>query len=581
MNIRALMNAATLGHPERLRPMIFWTVIEYAFRGAPYGILLLAVWEFFKPLQDPSTPLNVNALIFISIGFFVSLVLLFVISRIAYNKVYYGSYDICADGRLTIGEHLRRLPMGFYNSRDPGQVGSYLINDYANIERLLSHILPQLFGAVAMPLVLLITLAFIDWKMAIATAIVIPLALPMIWITRKLIIFLGKKHQRVKIQATSRMIEYIQGIKHIKAFNLHGTKFDRLDRTLRELKSDSIKLEAGSGPSIILASFVLHGGITLIVLVGLTLLLSGNLSLPVYVMFLILGIRVYEPLIQVLIFMAELSYFELGVKRIEELRNTPVLTGKDNALKPGNHNIEFKDVTFRYHNTDVLKKVSVKIPRQSLTAIIGPSGSGKTTMTRLIARFWDVNKGSIHIGGRDIRSYDPDNLLALISIVFQDVYLFNDTIINNIRLGKKDATMKEVIEAARKARCHDFISELPEGYETVVGEGGSTLSGGEKQRISIARAILKDAPIVLLDEATASLDPENELYIQEAINDLVRNKTVVVIAHRLNTVAGADNIVVLDKGTVVEEGTHRTLLQDEGLYCRMWNEQRRTHGWKF
>jgi ATP-binding cassette subfamily B protein len=381
MNIRALMNAATLGHPERLRPMIFWTVVEYAFRGAPYGILLLAVWEFFKPLQDPGTPLNVNALIFISIGFFVSLVLLFAISRIAYNKVYYGSYDICADGRLTIGEHLRRLPMGFYNSRDPGQVGSYLINDYANIERLLSHILPQLFGAVAMPLVLLITLAFIDWKMAIATAIVIPLALPMIWITRKLIIFLGKKHQRVKIQATSRMIEYIQGIKHIKAFNLRGTKFNRLDRTLRELRSDSIKLEAGSGPSIILASFVLHGGITLIVLVGLTLLLSGNLSLPVYVMFLILGIRVYEPLIQVLIFMAELSYFELGVKRIEELRNTPVLTGKDIALKPGNHDIEFKNVTFRYHNTDVLKKVSVKIPRQSLTAIIGPSGSGKTTMS--------------------------------------------------------------------------------------------------------------------------------------------------------------------------------------------------------
>ena len=581
MNIKALMNAATLGHPKRLRSMIIWTVIEYAFRGAPYGILLLAIWIFFKPLQDPGTPLSVNALIFICIGFFVSLILLFFISRIAYNKVYYGSYDICADGRLTIGEHLRKLPMGFYNSRDPGQVGSYLINDYANVEQLLSHILPQLFGAIAMPSALLIMLAFIDWKMAIVTAVVIPLALPMAWITRKLVVSLGKKHQRVKIQATSRMIEYIQGIRHIKAFNLRGSKFDRLDRTFRELKSNSIKLEAVPGPSMILASFILHGGLTLIVLVGLTMLLSGNLSLPVYLMFLILGTRVYEPLIQVLIFAGELSYFELGVKRIEELRNTPVLTGKDNALKPGSHDIEFKNVSFRYHNTEVLKKVSVKIPQRSLTAIIGPSGSGKTTMTRLIARFWDVNEGSIHIGGRDIRSYDPDTVLALISIVFQDVYLFNDTIANNIRVGKKNATMKEIIEAAKKARCHDFISELPDGYKTVVGEGGSTLSGGEKQRVSIARAILKDAPIVLLDEATAFLDPENELYIQEAINDLVRSKTVVVIAHRLNTVAGADKIVVLDKGTVVEEGTHRTLLQDEGLYCRMWNEQRRTHGWKF
>ena len=303
MNIRALMNAATLGHPERLRPMIFWTVIEYAFRGAPYGILLLAVWEFFKPLQYPGTPLNVNALILICIGFFVSLVLLFVISRSGYNKVYYSSYDICADGRLTIGEHLRKLPMGFYNSRDPGQVGSYLINDYANIEHLLSHILPQIFGAVAMPLVLLIALAIIDWKMAIVTAMVIPLALPMVWISRKLIKFLGRKHQKVKIQATSRMIEYIQGIRHIKAFNLRGKKFDRLDRTFRKLRSDSIKLEAGSGPTMILSSFILHGGLTLIVLIGLTLLLSGNLGLPVYVMFLILGTRVYEPLIQALMFM--------------------------------------------------------------------------------------------------------------------------------------------------------------------------------------------------------------------------------------------------------------------------------------
>jgi ATP-binding cassette subfamily B protein len=229
----------------------------------------------------------------------------------------------------------------------------------------------------------------------------------------------------------------------------------------------------------------------------------------------------------------------------------------------------------------VLKKVSVTIPEGSFVALVGPSGSGKTTMTRLIARFWDVSNGTVMLGEHDIRTYDPDDVLTAVSMVFQDVYLFEDTVINNIRVGKTDATLEDVITAAKKARCHDFIQKLPKGYETVIGEGGSTLSGGEKQRISIARAILKDAPIVLLDEATASLDPENELYIQEAIDDLVKHKTVVVIAHRLNTVVHADKIIVLEDGSVVEQGTHQTLLNNKNLYCRMWNEQRKTHGWKF
>jgi len=298
-------------------------------------------------------------------------------------------------------------------------------------------------------------------------------------------------------------------------------------------------------------------------------------------MFLIIGMRVYEPLIQVLIFTAELKYFGLSAQRIEDLRKTPILSGIDDSLEPEGFNIEFKDVSFRYHSTDVLKDINVAIPERSFTALVGPSGSGKTTMTRLIARFWDVDQGTIYIGGNDIKSYDPDKVLALIAIVFQDVYLFNDSIINNIRVGKRNATMEEIIETAKKARCHEFINALPDKYETIVGEGGSTLSGGEKQRISIARAMLKDAPIVLLDEATAFLDPENELYIQEAIDDLVKDKTVIVIAHRLNSIKVADNIIVLDKGTIIEEGTHETLMKHDGLYNRMWAEQQLTRGWKF
>jgi ATP-binding cassette subfamily B protein len=280
-------------------------------------------------------------------------------------------------------------------------------------------------------------------------------------------------------------------------------------------------------------------------------------------------------------FAAELSYYALSVQRIEDLRKTPILSGIDAHLEPKGFNIEFKNISFRYHSTDVLKDITVSIPEHSFTALVGPSGSGKTTFTRLIARFWDVDQGTIYIGGKDIKSYDPDKVLALIAIVFQDVYLFNDSIINNIRVGKKDATMEEIIETAKKARCHEFINALPDKYDTIVGEGGSTLSGGEKQRISIARAMLKDAPIVLLDEATAFLDPENELFIQEAIDGLLKDKTVIVIAHRLNSIRDADKIIVLDKGTIIEEGTHETLMGHDGLYNHMWAEQQRTRGWKF
>jgi ATP-binding cassette subfamily B protein len=313
----------------------------------------------------------------------------------------------------------------------------------------------------------------------------------------------------------------------------------------------------------------------------MTFLFAGTLPLPVYIMFLILGVRVYEPLMQAFVFLAELNYYKISVDRIEDLRKTPELAGAQPDLQPPSYDVAFEDVSFHYLDTDVLKHIDLTIPERALVAFVGPSGSGKTTMTRLIARFWDVTDGSIKLGGYDLREYDPATVLASVSMVFQDVYLFNDTVINNIRVGKTEATEEEIIAAAKAARCHEFITKLPEGYETMVGEGGSTLSGGEKQRISIARAMLKDAPIVLLDEATASLDPENELYIQQAIDGLVKNKTVVVIAHRLNTVVHADKIVVLDEGQIVKQGTHDELMRAEGLYRRMWDEQQKVREWKF
>jgi len=284
---------------------------------------------------------------------------------------------------------------------------------------------------------------------------------------------------------------------------------------------------------------------------------------------------------QAFVFLAEMNYYKISVDRIEDLRKTPALTGAQPEVQPTHYDVVFEDVSFHYLDNDVLKAITIAIPERSLTALVGPSGSGKTTMTRLIARFWDVTAGRITLGDHDLREYDPATVLASVSMVFQDVYLFNDTVLNNIRVGRTEATEEEIIVAAKAARCHGFISKLPQGYETMVGEGGSTLSGGEKQRISIARAILKDAPIILLDEATASLDPENELYIQAAINELVKNKTVIIIAHRLNTVVHADKIVVLEDGRIVEQGAHDDLMRAGELYRRMWDEQQKVREWKF
>jgi ATP-binding cassette subfamily B protein len=371
-------------------------------------------------------------------------------------------------------------------------------------------LVPQLFGALTMPLVALAGLAFCNWQLALAAALVIPLSIPFVILATVIIRNTGKRQQKTKVTAASRMIEYIQGIKLIKAFNLEGTKFERLEKSFHDLMRESIRLEAASGPTLILASIVLHAGLILIILLGMTLFFNGTLSLSFYVMFLIIGTRIYEPLLQAMMFLGEMTYMELGIERIENLRKTPLLKEGSKDEMFDDFSIEFKDVSFKYNDVQVINGLNLHIPANRLTALVGPSGSGKTTLTRLIARFWDVERGDILIGRKSIKAYTTDNLLSNMSMVFQDVYLFNDTIRNNIRLGREDATQDEIEAAARAAQCHDFIATLPDGYDTMVGEAGNTLSGGEKQRISIARAILKNAPVILLDEATAALDPENE-----------------------------------------------------------------------
>ena len=581
MNIFKIMQMASLGNPKQFRKMILWSCIEYFLRGVPYGVTLVVIWEVFKPLQDNSYTLNLESIALACTGLLISLILLYFASKNAYFASFATGYKITSKGRKTVAAHLKKLPMGFYNSRDPGDIGAYIVNDYKNIEEMVTHMVPQLFGTLFIPIILICCLFYYNWKLALAAALVIPVYCPFVLLSSYIVEKIGLKHQKIKIAASSRMLEYIQGIKLIKAFNLTGTKFTRLEKTFKNLKDASIKLEAAPGSIMCISSVILNSGIILIIILGFNMLLNATISLPVYIMFLVMGIKIYQPFINAAKFIVEMNYMKLSVERTSKLLNTPLLpTGKNLSEVPGTE-IEFNDVHFSYHDTKVIDGISLTVPAKSLIAFVGPSGSGKTTLTRLIARFWDPAKGNICLGGINIKDYTTNALMSQISIVFQDVYLFHDTIFNNIRIGREKATEEEIIAATQAAQCHEFIQALPEGYNTMVGEGGCTLSGGEKQRISIARAILKDAPIVLLDEATASLDPENELYIQNAINDLVKNKTVVMIAHRLHTVQAADRIYVIDKGKISEQGTHDNLLSNKGLYHTLWNEQNRIKNWKF
>jgi len=385
---------------------------------------------------------------------------------------------------------------------------------------------------------------------------------------------------KAKLAASGQVQEYIEGIKVIRACNLDGEKFGALEHALRIMKRLAIVMEFGTGVFVTGAQVVLQAGIGLTVLLGTTLLTGGRIEVLPLLMFVLIVVRIYGPILVELTLLPELLYHQIAVKRMRDLMAVPLMAGStEKEIK--NFNIVFDHVDFHYNEDgeETIKDMSVIIPSGGITALVGPSGSGKSTVSRLIARFWDVSGGKIMIGGVDIKTLDPEHLMSYMSFVFQDVTLFNDTIYNNIRIGNRNASREEVMAAAKAACCDEFTNRLPDGYDTMLGENGATLSGGERQRLSIARALLKDAPIVLLDEATASLDPENEALIQRAISTLIAGKTVVVIAHRLRTVMGADKIVVLDNGRLVEEGTSDELIARRGLFARLYNIQRESLGW--
>ena len=503
--------------------------------------------------------------------------IVFLAAKNDYKKTYIASYQESSNTRLRIAEYLRKLPMSFFNTKDLSEITTNMMADCSSMESMLSSTIPPLAANIFSITVTCIMLAFFDWRLALAIFGTLP--------TSFLIVLAGRKLQRrmfgrqveVKLSASNQIQEYLEGIKIIKSCGISGSRFSALDKALRAMRRIAIKVELAIGVLVSSAGLILQAGFGITVFVGAMLVTEGKIELLPLLMFFMVSMRIYGPVMAVLSQLSTLLHLETVTSRMRTLLTTPAMDGRDYDLS--NYDIELEHVTFRYSKEDVIKDMSFSIPAGSITALVGPSGSGKSTVSKLIARFWDVQDGCIRLGGMDIRKINPENLMSHMSFVFQDVTLFNDTIYNNIRIGNVNATAEEIFAAAKAAYCDEFIERLPEAYQTVLGENGMTLSGGERQRISIARALLKNAPIVLLDEATASLDPENEVFVQKAISGLVEGKTVIIIAHRLRTVADADQIIVFDDGKVIEQGTHEQLIEKKGLYDRLYNIQQESLGW--
>lgn len=502
-------------------------------------------------------------------GCVIILVVFGVVFFLQYNSSFFTTYRESEHRRINIAEKLRTLPLSFFGKKDLADLTSTILGDCTVLEHNFSHVMPQFFGAMISTVLIAISLFFFDWRMALAALWVLPIALIIVGCSGNVQRGISRRKRNVAIAQADGLQEYLETIKDLKSYNAEESYLDGLKGKITALEKESFKAELGTAVFVVSASCILRFGIGTVALVGSVLLCSGKLDVLTFLMFILVVSRIYEPMQGTLMNLAAVIAQDVNVERMNEITDYPVQKGSD-ELDVKSYDIEFSNVSFSYDkNEKVLCDISFTAKQGEVTALIGSSGGGKSTVSKLAARFWDVDGGSIRLGGKDISQVDPEKLLSAYSIVFQDVILFDNTIMENIRIGRKGATDEEVMQAAREAQCNEFIGRLPDGYQTVIGENGSALSGGERQRISIARALLKDAPVVLLDEATASLDAENETYIQKAISRLIKNKTVIIIAHRMRTVSGADKIVVIDGGHVAETGKPSELIKKNGIYAKM------------
>ena len=512
-------------------------------------------------------------------GIAVCLALIVITSIWQYNTAYKATYKESAARRISLAEKLRKLPLSFFAKRDLADLTSTIMSDSEVLEHAGSHMIPQYYGSIVSTLIISIGLFFFQWKMALAAVWPIPVALIIVLTSKSVQNHFSHKQRAAQIDLNEGVQEFIETSRDLKSNNAENEYLKGLDQKIDALEKRAIGSELGTAMFVVSAQMLLKFGIGTVALVGGTMLIGGNITLMQFFCFLLVASRLYEPMSGTLINLAAINALQINVDRMNEINITKEQSGSTD-FAPKGYDIVFDHAGFSYEDEKtVLSDVSFTAKQGEVTALVGPSGGGKTTVSRLAARFWDADKGKVTVGGVDVSTVDPETLLGSFSIVFQDVTLFNNTVMENIRVGKKDATDEEVLNAARLANCDEFVRGLPNGYDTVIGENGSELSGGERQRISIARAFLKDAPIILLDEATASLDVENETKVQGALSRLIKNKTVMVIAHRMRTVAGANKIVVLSDGGVAEQGSPAELMQRSGIFAEMVQLQTEGQNW--
>ena len=554
----------------------FWTVIvNLVFMGG-MGILYLLMYGLMGTLTD-GAPLPGPAL-------FLGLVIAFVIlSFVTHLQQYHATYGLVYNEvkstRLSLAERLRKLPLGYFGKRDLADLTETLMGDVNRMEHVWSHVLGYLYGAYISTAIIAVCLLVYDWRLTIACLWGVPVAFGLLFGTRKISARASERTKQAAVRVSDGIQEALENIREIRATNQEARYLAGLNQKIDDHEKVTIQGELGTGIFVNAASVIMRLGVATTILAGASLILSGQIDFMLLFLFLLVITRVYAPFDQSLALIAELFVSQVSADRMNEIYDTPTAEGAE-VFQPKGHDIVFDHVGFAYDKKKVLDGVSFTAREGEVTALVGPSGSGKSTCARLAARLWDVTEGTIRVGGVDISTVDPEALLTDYSMVFQDVVLFDDTVMENIRLGKRGATDQEVRAAAEAANCGEFIRRLPQGYDTPIGENGAKLSGGERQRISIARALLKNAPIVLLDEATASLDVENETKVQGALSRLLAGKTVLVIAHRMRTVAGADHIVVLENGRVAEQGTPAELMEKVGLYRRMVELQSHSAQWQ-
>ena len=540
----------------------------------PASLLYLLVAD----LYEGGVPQN-HLWIYIA-GMITAVLLILFSYRWVYGATYYATYKESSVRRISLAEKLRKLPLSFFGKRDLSDLTTTIMADCTTLEQSFSHWIPEFFGSMISTVIVAVCLFIFDWRLALAALWVLPVSLAIVAFSGKVQNYFTRRQTEAKLAVAEGIQEALETMRDLKSNNAEEKYLEGLDEKIDLQEKRMIASELGSALFVVPAGMILKLGIGTVALVGGMLLASNAITVLTFFMYLLVVSRLYDPLSSSLQNLAAIISTNIPIERMNEIENYPVQPGTA-ELKTQGYDIKFDNVSFAYNTGEqVLSGVSFTAKQGEVTALIGPSGGGKSTAAKLAARFWDADSGKITLGGTDVKTVDPEKLLSAYSIVFQDVTLFNNTVMENIRIGRQGATDEEVLAAAKEAQCDEFVEKLPEGYQTMIGENGSALSGGERQRISIARALLKDSPVILLDEATASLDAENETHIQRAISRLVKGKTVLIIAHRMRTVEGADKLVLLKDGKVAEQGSPEELLAKGGIYAKMCKLQQQSGEWR-